>query len=174
MIYIKKGYHPWNKGKKVGNGWIGKHHSQETRHKMSLVAKGRVHSLVARQKLSIALRGDKSPLWRGGVSQFTRTERHNTMITFEYKKWRKDVFMRDDFTCQMCGLQGIKTLRANHIKLYSLYPALRIVLTNGITICEDCDIKYVLRHEPEWESYFNFNLMTRGFLKDEHINGLVA
>ena len=79
----------------------------------------------------------------------------------DYKKWRWDIFVRDDFTCQICGTRGGR-IRANHIKRFALYPALRLVPTNGIIICERCDIALVFHHEEEWESYFNFNLMIRG------------
>ena len=65
-------------------------------------------------------------------------------------------------------------LRANHIKKFSDHPELRLEPTNGITICEGCDIERVFHHEENWESYFDFNLATRGFLPDEHIGVLAV
>lgn len=65
-------------------------------------------------------------------------------------------------------------MRANHIKKFADYPELRLVVNNGITICEDCDYKFVFNHEEEWESYFNFNLTARGFLPDKHIGSGVV
>ena len=58
----------------------------------------------------------------------------------EYIKWRNRVFTRDNWTCQMCGRRGIK-LNAHHIKPFAKYKKLRLVVSNGITLCERCHKK---------------------------------
>lgn len=55
----------------------------------------------------------------------------------EYREWRKTVFVRDNFTCQICGAVG-GTLNAHHIMPFARYPALRYEPKNGITLCEKC------------------------------------
>jgi len=57
-----------------------------------------------------------------------------------YKKWRKAVFERDDYTCQICGQRGGK-LNADHIKRFADYPNLRLELSNGRTLCLSCHLK---------------------------------
>jgi hypothetical protein len=55
----------------------------------------------------------------------------------EYKKWRDDVFQRDGYTCQTCGVRG-GTLNAHHVKAFADHPELRLALSNGVTLCVGC------------------------------------
>lgn len=56
----------------------------------------------------------------------------------EYRQWRKDVFERDNYTCQECGDNKGGNLRAHHKKPWKDYPALIFDVSNGITLCEMC------------------------------------
>lgn len=67
--------------------------------------------------------GDKSPFWKGGITPLRIKIRNS----FEYRQWRSDVFTRDNFTCQMCGVYGVE-LNADHIKSFSL-----IIFDNKVT-----------------------------------------
>ena len=48
--------------------------------------------------------------WRGG-----KCDKHTG---FEYFEWRRKVYLRDGFSCQMCGKIGEK-IHAHHIKSFS-------------------------------------------------------
>lgn len=78
-------------------------------------------------------RGDKSPAWRGGKTPELNRLRTST----EYKAWRKAVFERDDYTCQICGKRG-GSLNADHIKSFSKHPDTRFDINNGRTLCVPC------------------------------------
>lgn len=55
--------------------------------------------------------------------------------------WRRQVFERDNFTCQHCGTKG-GNLHAHHIKEWSKFPELRIEVSNGLTLCISCHDKH--------------------------------
>lgn len=61
-------------------------------------------------------------------------------LKHESIEWRKEVFKRDNYTCQICGNRGGK-LNADHILPYSLFEELRESLSNGRTLCKDCHKK---------------------------------
>lgn len=58
----------------------------------------------------------------------------------EAEEWRKSVFARDDYTCQVCGVRGTY-IEADHIKPFAYFPELRYELTNGRTLCRTCHNK---------------------------------
>jgi 5-methylcytosine-specific restriction endonuclease McrA len=72
----------------------------------------------------------------------------------EYRQWRNDVYTRDKFTCQSCGVVGGR-LQAHHIKPFSeIYHENNVTnlkegldcralwnINNGVTLCEDCHSK---------------------------------
>uniref|UniRef100_A0A6H2A452 HNH nuclease domain-containing protein n=1 Tax=viral metagenome TaxID=1070528 RepID=A0A6H2A452_9ZZZZ len=79
--------------------------------------------------------GNKRWNWKGGTSLL---DLHHTI---EWRKWRKSVFIRDNWTCQKCNKRGNK-LHPHHIKNFSQYSELRFAIDNGITFCEDCHIDF--------------------------------
>lgn len=136
---------PWNKGKKTGlipktafkkgqkpvNKGLGQF---KKGHKG--LWKGKKFSIEHRSKISLSHKGDKSYLWRGGVTTKNQSIRHS----FEYKLWRQAVFERDNYTCIWCRQKGGK-LNADHIKPFAFYPELRFAIDNGRTLCIDCHKK---------------------------------
>ncbi len=64
--------------------------------------------------------------------------------SYQYKQWRRDVYIRDEYTCQKCGHRFIKIV-AHHIKGFADYPDLRFDLDNGRTLCRNCHCKL---HKP--------------------------
>lgn len=70
-------------------------------------------------------------------SYLKHKETNKERKTPEYINWRKKVFERDNYTCQICGQKGGE-LNAHHIKPFSKYKNKRIDINNGITLCQKC------------------------------------
>ncbi len=87
-------------------------------------------------QISRRQKGSNSHLWRGGIAGENRLQRNSA----KYDSWRSSVFARDEYTCLGCGSKGGK-LTADHIKAWSLYPALRFDVANGRTLCRLCHQK---------------------------------
>lgn len=80
---------------------------------------------------------ENNPNWSGGVTKANDLIRKSD----KYKEWRKAVFERDNYTCQICSAKGSEknvTLNADHISPFALYPNLRFDIDNGRTLCVEC------------------------------------
>jgi predicted restriction endonuclease len=54
----------------------------------------------------------------------------------QYKKWRKDVYKRDQYCCRWPNCNLKKKLNAHHIRTWAQFPGLRFDVNNGITLCK--------------------------------------
>lgn len=85
--------------------------------------------------------------WKGGIVNLNRNIRNS----FEYKKWRSDIFERDYWTCLTCHKRG-GNLEVHHIKKFidilnehkiqTVKDSLKCKELwdedNGITLCKFC------------------------------------
>lgn len=97
-----------------------------------------------REKVS----GPNCHLWRGGITPLNLRIRE----IYEYREWRRSVFVRDNYTCQSCGKRGGGELHVDHKipfatllqrhKIRSEEQARKCVelwdIDNGRTLCLPC------------------------------------
>lgn len=145
-----KGRIPWNKGILWLQRNKPKPRSEEWVRKQSL-------SHMGQPAWNKGICGSKSHFWRGGLSGLTSLIRGSK----PYKQWRADVFKRDGWSCQTCGLRGhgndihahhiismLEILKKINIKdissedKYTLAMSLPEMfdVSNGVTLCKDCHI----------------------------------
>ena len=72
-----------------------------------------------------------------GVGKFEWERTSRVRESKAYREWRDSIYQRDNYICQKCGARG-GNLNAHHIKSYAKYPDLRLEISNGITLCEQC------------------------------------
>lgn len=139
---FKVGHTPWNKGKKTGivpstvfqagtpawNRDIPL--SEDQRAKISAAKTGKPSSLKGKPRYD--LRGSNNPSWKGGLRGIDYRERRRFRHLMQ-----KQVFERDDYTCQLCGERG-GDLQVDHIQSWAEYVELRFSLENCRTVCKPC------------------------------------
>lgn len=127
---------------KISNARKGMNFSKETRDKMRDVKLGLnpwnkntkgLQIAWNKGKENLHFKGDKNPNWKGGITSENKAIRSS----LEYKLWRKQVFERDNYTCQICNKKGGQ-LQADHIKPFCNFKELRFDINNGRTLCKPC------------------------------------
>lgn len=111
----------------------GMKNSTEMNDKIAKASRGRKMPIESRLRLSEQRKGEGNPSWQGGITPISKKIRKS----IENKIWRKLVFERDNWTCQICGIRGGR-LHSHHIKEFSEFPELRFDINNGITLCYEC------------------------------------
>jgi 5-methylcytosine-specific restriction endonuclease McrA len=87
----------------------------------------------AQRQAKLGKYGPETNHWEGGKSK----ERKLIHSRDDYKQLRKQVFERDDYTCQICSKRG-GDLEMDHIKEWCNYPELRLEPTNCRVLCKPC------------------------------------
>lgn len=120
--------------------------------KMSNSMKGKKICLGKRWKMNYKVNknnsGQNNPMWKGGKTEIKLRLRNS----YEYKKWRTEIYKRDNFTCQVCSDNSGGNLNAHHKVSFSELLIKYNITTfeeglnckhiwdvdNGITLCEKC------------------------------------
>ena len=91
-------------------------------------------NMTGKERIFNVCKGENHPNWKGGISKL---KRYRHFEDKQIKKWRLNIFTRDNFTCQNCGERGC-LLNAHHLKSWANYPELRYKIDNGVSLCKDC------------------------------------
>ena len=100
--------------------------------------------------------GEKSPMWKGGVTPENKRLRRS----INFIKWRESVFKRDCWTCQKYGVKG-GVLHPHHIQNFAENPELRFSVSNGVTLSERAHREFHKRYglynntQEQMEEYLN-------------------
>jgi len=128
----------------------GRRHSVEQNKKMSETNRKRWENPEYRKRMSEVhmggpgfwtgkkrpdISGRNSSTWKGGITP----ENHLIRNSPEMDDWRRQVFERDDYTCQseICKYE-CKTLHSHHLLGFAEYPEYRFYVENGIALCKRC------------------------------------
>jgi len=109
---------------------LGKKHSAETKRKMTeshlkRYAEGAVPPALGKF-------GKEHPRWVKDREKLKKQERNDGA----YYAWRREVWLRDNFTCKIANPECAGRIEAHHILGWTEYPELRYQTNNGITLCQ--------------------------------------
>ena len=127
----RKGKEPWNKGIKFGP-------NPEQSRRM----KGRIpwnKWLKGVQSWSIKQRLIMSERQTG--------ENHEQFTGTNLNYYNRLVKIRDDYTCQICGLRDTEIIQVDHILPKSKYPELRLSMDNMRCICPNCHARKSIKEK---------------------------
>jgi len=154
---------------------LGRKQTQEEKNKHSIALKGKIPKNLemlhkqpvsdeTRNKKRIAQTGELGSNWKGGITSLVKLIRR----CFKYRQWVSDIFTRDDYTCQECGVKG-GTIHADHFpktfsnifhenNIKSLEEALNCEefwnINNGRTLCKPCHMKTDTWGAKKQKAYF--------------------
>ena len=152
-------YHTEKTKNKIRQKKIGKKISEE--HRKNIIKNhphlsgsehplfGRKISKIRRIKISAGLQGIPIDRWTDFKSPLIKRIRKNS----ETRLWRRNIFERDNWTCQECYIRGGR-LFSHHIRKFSKYPLLRFDTNNGLTLCTLCHNK-TIGQEDQFIEHFD-------------------
>jgi hypothetical protein len=111
--------------------WVGSNSTQTIDYK-----KKKREAWFKTGKLPPRIPKEKHWNWKGGIWEGPNARLSDP----EYLRWRKSVFYKDNYTCQICGIRGGR-LSAHHMKVWAKYPELRYDVDNGQCLCYDCHME---------------------------------
>lgn len=116
-----------------------------------------------RQSLAQKKRFQNETVWNKGMGCGSKLKRDNEKEYAKQKEWRDNVLKRDRYQCVNC--KSNKSLEADHIKMWAVYPKLRYEISNGQTLCQICHKQKTAKDlSIYWKNQFaqsrNYNVMT--------------
>ena len=116
----------------------------EHREKMRQVRLGKKASAETRRKLSLARIGNKNNKGRKG-------EKNHSWKGGRWGYFRKQVLLRDNYTCAICSFREVDIMEVDHILPKRYYPELRFDMNNLQVLCPICHkrktIKEAKKHD---------------------------
>lgn len=134
---------------------LGFKHSNESRKKMTVAQTGNKKGLGHRKTeeykkyWSEMRRGEKGTNWQGGITPENELVRHSV----PYREWRKNVYERDEYTCQSCKNKGGRLI-VHHIENFASAVGKRLDVDNGITFCTTCHNCFHKRYGKKNNSHY--------------------
>lgn len=101
-------------------------------------------------------RGPNHPNWNVNLTEKDRARNRSRLQDKPAIEWRKRVFKRDKHTCVVCGYKG-NEINAHHLDGWNWCEERRFDITNGVTLCKACHIKFHKNFGYGYNTEIQFN-----------------
>ena len=95
------------------------------------------HGSRCRQCFVDKNKGSNHYRWNSNLTDEERELQSTRGGLWEVKLWRRNVFERDNYICDICKRKG-GMLNAHHLNSWNTHVDERLSLENGLTLCEKC------------------------------------
>lgn len=104
--------------------------------------------------------GSNNPHWNPNL---TDEDRRNNRKHLEYELWRKKVYTKNYWTCQICNKKKNTKICAHHLQSYDKNKNLRLDVSNGITLCVNCHKQFhtIYRYGGNTKAQFETFLLSK-------------
>lgn len=95
-----------------------------------------------------------TPAWNKGLTGFKKAENGFSFSSGEaHLGWKggsinyvkRQAKLRDNYTCQVCGLMDLEVMEVDHIRPKAIAPELYTELSNLMTLCANCHRRKTFR-----------------------------
>lgn len=119
--------------------------------------------LLTKQNKSKDMRLENHPRWNPNLTdEDRRINRNRISSKGSINEWRKLVYERDYWTCQVCKVKG-KKINAHHINGWNWAKEQRYDTDNGVTLCNECHASFHYKYgygdntKQQFEDYLKLN-----------------
>lgn len=120
-----------------------------------------------RDKCRISKLGDKNPNYNPNLTDKERELNNNDKREDEYKYWRRKVYERDCFTCQITGKKSIGNMNAHHLDGYHWCEGKRFDISNGVTLCKEIHKLFHMFYGIKYNTKEQFEEFKQRYLNGE-------
>lgn len=111
-----------------------------------------------KEKQRIAKTGERNGMWNSELTEEEREryKRHARRYP-GYKDFRKSVYERDKYTCQVCSDDTGGNLVVHHLNGFHWDVNGRTDINNGVTLCNDCHNEFHRIYGRRDNNFFQFS-----------------
>lgn len=110
-----------------------------------------------KKKQRISKTGERNGMWNSELTEKERERQKRHARRYPgYQDFRKSVYERDKYTCQVCKSKSSGNLVVHHLNGFHWDTQARTDINNGVTLCSDCHNEFHRIYGRRDNDFFQF------------------